>query len=118
MQFFYFNLSSHFDLFIAILAAVYPDQAPFMADECMLSTPGVETMDYTVAEYLNYTMQLKKKCDYLKNLGKYLYACVFSFIFKLKQNCLICLFDFFIIYLSLLKILLYCKLSLLEPTLT
>lgn len=52
----------------AVLAAAYPDQAPFMADECMLSTPGVETMDYTIAEYLNYAMQLKKKCDYLKNL--------------------------------------------------
>lgn len=57
-------------LFTAILAAAYPEQAPFMADECMLSTPGVETMDYTIAEYLNYTMQLKKKCDYLKNLGE------------------------------------------------
>ncbi|KFM68570.1 hypothetical protein X975_08675, partial [Stegodyphus mimosarum] len=52
----------------AILAAAFPDQAPFMADESMLSTPGVETMDYTVAEYLNYALQLKKKSDYLNNL--------------------------------------------------
>ncbi|GFS71799.1 uncharacterized protein NPIL_267761 [Nephila pilipes] len=52
----------------AILAAAYPEQAPFMADECMLSTPGVETMDYTVAEYLNYTMELKKKSDHLNSL--------------------------------------------------
>ncbi|XP_015924308.1 uncharacterized protein [Parasteatoda tepidariorum] len=51
----------------AILAAGYPDQAPFMADESMLSTPGVETMDYTVAEYMNYAMQLKKKSDYLNS---------------------------------------------------
>ncbi|GIY61532.1 uncharacterized protein CDAR_3041 [Caerostris darwini] len=52
----------------AILAAAYPEQAPFMADECMLSTPGVETMDYTVAEYLNYAMELKKKSDHLNTL--------------------------------------------------
>ncbi|KAG8182532.1 hypothetical protein JTE90_002066 [Oedothorax gibbosus] len=52
----------------AILAAAFPDQAPFMADICMLSTPGVETMDYTVAEYLNYTLELKKKADYLNSL--------------------------------------------------
>ncbi|GBM21549.1 hypothetical protein AVEN_85359-1 [Araneus ventricosus] len=52
----------------AILAAAYPEQAPFMADECMLSTPGVETMDYTVAEYLNYAMELKKKADHLNSL--------------------------------------------------
>ncbi|GFY65542.1 uncharacterized protein TNIN_417142 [Trichonephila inaurata madagascariensis] len=53
---------------MAILAAAYPDQAPFMADECMLSTPGVETMDYTVAEYLNYAMELKKKSNHLNSL--------------------------------------------------
>ncbi|CAL1282344.1 unnamed protein product [Larinioides sclopetarius] len=52
----------------AILAAAYPEQAPFMADECMLSTPGVETMDYTVAEYLNYAMELKKKAEHLNSL--------------------------------------------------
>ncbi|XP_013789355.1 uncharacterized protein LOC106473217 [Limulus polyphemus] len=49
----------------AILAAGYPDQVAFMADESMLSTPGVEAVDYTLAEYLNYHEQIKKCCDQL-----------------------------------------------------
>ncbi|XP_076337287.1 uncharacterized protein LOC143239739 isoform X2 [Tachypleus tridentatus] len=49
----------------AILAAGYPDQVAFMADESMLSTPGVEAIDYTLAEYLNYHEQIKKCCDQL-----------------------------------------------------
>ncbi|XP_076335637.1 uncharacterized protein LOC143238894 isoform X1 [Tachypleus tridentatus] len=49
----------------AILAAGYPEQVAFMADESMLSTPGVEATDYTVAEYLNYNEQIKKCCDRL-----------------------------------------------------
>ncbi|XP_013773319.1 uncharacterized protein LOC106458357 [Limulus polyphemus] len=43
----------------AILSAGYPEQVAFMADESMLSTPGVEATDYTLAEYLNYHEQIK-----------------------------------------------------------
>uniref|UniRef100_G3MMC7 Uncharacterized protein n=2 Tax=Amblyomma TaxID=6942 RepID=G3MMC7_AMBMU len=43
----------------AILAAAFPEQAPYMADESMLSTPGVEATDYTLAEYLNYAERIK-----------------------------------------------------------
>ncbi|XP_076312156.1 uncharacterized protein LOC143225884 isoform X2 [Tachypleus tridentatus] len=49
----------------AILAAGYPEQVAFMADESMLSTPGVEAADYTLAEYLNYHEQIKNCSDRL-----------------------------------------------------
>lgn len=44
----------------AILAAGYPEYCPYMADESMLSTPGVEATDYTLAEFSNYSDQIKK----------------------------------------------------------
>ncbi|UYV75714.1 hypothetical protein LAZ67_13001075, partial [Cordylochernes scorpioides] len=43
----------------AILAAAYPEQVPYMADESMMATPGVEGTDYTIMEYLNYAEQIK-----------------------------------------------------------
>ncbi|CAN8008479.1 unnamed protein product [Ixodes pacificus] len=49
----------------AILAAAFPEQAPYMADESMLSTPGVEATDYTLAEYLNYAERIKTCTDQL-----------------------------------------------------
>ncbi|XP_023214137.1 uncharacterized protein LOC111618193 [Centruroides sculpturatus] len=54
----------------AILAAGYPEHAPFMADESMLSTPGIETTDYTLAEYVNYTAQIKACSDRLNEHDK------------------------------------------------
>ncbi|RWS31609.1 uncharacterized protein B4U80_04609 [Leptotrombidium deliense] len=50
----------------AVLAAAAPEHAPFMADECMLATPGVEATDYTLAEYLNYSEQIQNCCERLK----------------------------------------------------
>ncbi|CAG2101048.1 unnamed protein product [Medioppia subpectinata] len=50
----------------AVLSAAYPEQAPFMADECMLSTPGVEANDYTLAEYNTYSEQIKNCAEKLK----------------------------------------------------
>ncbi|XP_003743388.1 uncharacterized protein LOC100898987 [Galendromus occidentalis] len=44
----------------AILAAAYPDYAPYMAEECMVSTPDVEAEDYTQAEYLKYADHYQK----------------------------------------------------------
>lgn len=41
-----------------------------MADESMLSTPGIEATDYTLAEYLNYAEHIKVCADRLKKLGK------------------------------------------------
>lgn len=54
----------------AILAAGYPEHAPFMADESMLSTPGIETTDSTLAEYVNYTAQIKACSDRLNEHDK------------------------------------------------
>merc|ERR1719391_1416903 len=36
----------------AVLAAGAPEVAPFMADECLLSMPEVEGIDYTMKEYM------------------------------------------------------------------
>lgn len=55
----------------AILAAAFPDEVPFMADESMLSTPGIEATDYTLAEYLNYAEHIKACAERLKKLGKF-----------------------------------------------
>ncbi|XP_076345292.1 uncharacterized protein LOC143244465 [Tachypleus tridentatus] len=49
----------------AILSAAYPEQVAYMADESMLATPGVEAIDYTLEEYLNYHKQIKTCCDRL-----------------------------------------------------
>ena len=50
--------------------AAYPELVPFMADETMLSTPGVEATDYTLAEYMNYAEQIISRSDRLKAAGK------------------------------------------------
>ena len=54
----------------AVLVAAYPELVPFMADETMLSTPGVEATDYTLAEYMNYAEQIISRTDRLKAAGK------------------------------------------------
>jgi hypothetical protein len=51
----------------AILVAYSPDICPYMADENMLSTPGVEATDYTSAEYLNYVQQLNTAVERLRS---------------------------------------------------
>jgi hypothetical protein len=38
----------------AVLAAAAPETAPFMADECLLSMPDIEGIDYTMKEYMKY----------------------------------------------------------------
>jgi hypothetical protein len=52
----------------AVLAAGYPEHCPYMADESMLSTPGVEANDYTVAEFVNYAEQIKNLCTRIKEI--------------------------------------------------
>lgn len=52
----------------AILAAAYPEHVPYMADESMLSTPGVEGTDYTLSEYLNYYEKIKICTNRLNSL--------------------------------------------------
>lgn len=55
---------------LAILTAAFPNDVPYMADESMLSTPGIEATDYTLAEYLNYAEHMKACSDRLRKLGK------------------------------------------------
>ncbi|KAG8198079.1 hypothetical protein JTE90_020909 [Oedothorax gibbosus] len=52
----------------AILTAAFPNEVPYMADESMLSTPGIEATDYTLAEYLNYAEHIKACSDRLAAL--------------------------------------------------
>merc|ERR1712156_1047180 len=43
----------------AVLAAGAPHIAPFMADECLLSMPEVDGLDYTMKEYMRYVEYVK-----------------------------------------------------------
>jgi hypothetical protein len=38
----------------AVLAAGAPHLAPFMADECLWAMPDVDSLDYTIKEYMSY----------------------------------------------------------------
>lgn len=58
---------------VAVLSAAYPEHAPFMSDETMLSTPGVEATDYTLVEYMNYAEQIKACCERLKSAGNLIF---------------------------------------------
>merc|ERR1712238_569420 len=43
----------------AVLAAGRPDVAPFMADECIMSMPDYDGLDYTMKEYMRYAEYVK-----------------------------------------------------------
>merc|ERR1712018_75206 len=43
----------------AVLAAGAPHMAPFMADECLLAMPDVESLDYTMREYMRFVDYVK-----------------------------------------------------------
>ncbi|XP_047107288.1 uncharacterized protein LOC124776372 [Schistocerca piceifrons] len=49
----------------ALLAAVAPDQAPFMADECLMAIPEIEGIDYTTKEYLNFVQHIQNAVERL-----------------------------------------------------
>lgn len=51
----------------AILAAAAPELAPYMADECLWSMPDVESLDYTVREYMKLVEYMKVAVDRLNN---------------------------------------------------
>lgn len=46
-------------LFAALLAAASPENAPFMADECLMAIPEIEGIDYTTKEYLNFVQHIQ-----------------------------------------------------------
>lgn len=43
----------------ALLAAAVPDCAPFMADECLMAIPDIESIDYTTKEYLKFVQHIQ-----------------------------------------------------------
>ncbi|KAH8235861.1 hypothetical protein KR032_009675 [Drosophila birchii] len=49
----------------ALLAAAAPDSAPFMADECLMAIPGIEGIDYTTKEYLNFVNHIQATVERL-----------------------------------------------------
>lgn len=54
----------------AILTAGNPELCGFMADECLLAIPGIEGIDYTSKELLNFVEQLKLAANRLNKEGK------------------------------------------------
>uniref|UniRef100_T1JN19 Uncharacterized protein n=1 Tax=Strigamia maritima TaxID=126957 RepID=T1JN19_STRMM len=54
----------------AILAAASPECAPFMADECVLCMPNVDSVDYTVQEYLSFARQIQTVAGRLNECDK------------------------------------------------
>merc|ERR1711988_235488 len=53
----------------AVLAAMAPELAPFMADECLLSMPEVEGIDYTMKEYMKLAEKTKECVERLNAQG-------------------------------------------------
>merc|ERR1739848_353638 len=51
----------------AVLAAGAPHIAPFMADECLLSMPEVDGLDYTMKEYMRYVEYVKECVERLNS---------------------------------------------------
>ena len=47
-----------------------PELAPFMADECLLSMPEVEGIDYTMKEYMKLVAKTQACVDRLNEEGK------------------------------------------------
>ncbi|CAL4182478.1 unnamed protein product [Meganyctiphanes norvegica] len=52
-----------------ILTAGVPDHCGFMADECMMAIPEIESIDYTTKELLKYVEQLRKAAERLNSQG-------------------------------------------------
>jgi len=51
----------------AVLAAGAPHIAPFMADECLLSMPECDGLDYTMKEYMRYVEYVKSCTERLNS---------------------------------------------------
>ncbi|KYM93452.1 hypothetical protein ALC62_15810, partial [Cyphomyrmex costatus] len=49
----------------ALLAAASPENAPFMADECLMAIPEIEGIDYTTKEYLNFVQHISNTVERL-----------------------------------------------------
>ncbi|KAF7989603.1 hypothetical protein HCN44_008277 [Aphidius gifuensis] len=49
----------------ALLSAAAPENAPFMADECLKAIPEIEGIDYTTKEYLNFVQHIQSTVERL-----------------------------------------------------
>lgn len=54
----------------ALLAAASPENAPFMADECLMAIPEIEGIDYTTKEYLNFVQHIQHTVERLNKQSK------------------------------------------------
>merc|ERR1739838_251950 len=52
-----------------IITAGVPDRCGFLADECMMAIPEIESIDYTIKELLKYVEQLRKAAERLNGQG-------------------------------------------------
>ncbi|XP_053211882.1 putative uncharacterized protein DDB_G0282133 [Panonychus citri] len=50
----------------AILCACFPEICPFMADECLVSVPGIENTNYSINEFMAFADQIKACCERLQ----------------------------------------------------
>ena len=55
---------------LAVLAAGAPHLAPFMADECLWAMPDVDSLDYTIKEYMSYIEHMKACAERINENGK------------------------------------------------
>merc|ERR1719295_1462416 len=53
----------------AVLAAGAPQMAPFMADECLLSMPDVDSIEYTMKEFMSLVENINKCVERLNQQG-------------------------------------------------
>nr|XP_012151971.1 PREDICTED: uncharacterized protein LOC100882642 isoform X4 [Megachile rotundata]XP_012151973.1 PREDICTED: uncharacterized protein LOC100882642 isoform X4 [Megachile rotundata] len=60
----------------ALLAAASPENAPFMADECLMAIPEIEGIDYTTKEYLNFVQHIQNTVERLNKQSE----CSLSFV--------------------------------------
>lgn len=56
--------------YIAILCAASSD-VPFMADEAAQAVPGLETLTYTLKQYMTYANTLQEKARQLSKAGQF-----------------------------------------------
>lgn len=70
----------------AVLAAASPENAPFMADECLMAIPEIEGIDYTIKEYLNFVQHIQNTVERLNKHSECLYRLVSSHHFQLLRR--------------------------------
>lgn len=58
----------------ALLAAASPENAPFMADECLMAIPEIEGIDYTTKEYLNFVQHIQNTVERLNKQSEYFFV--------------------------------------------